>query len=76
MSPLGLVIVELSMAFDLLNALHKFHIALEKLDVFLLLLVEVERVVLLHWVPCLVCLVVSSRHGKMLTSLYLNESIE
>ena len=70
------MIVELSMAFDLLNALHKFHIALEQLDVFLLLLVEVERVVLLHGVSCLVGLVVSSWYGKMLASLYLNESIE
>lgn len=76
LGPLGLVIVELGVAFDLLDALHQLHIALEQLDVFLLLLVVVERMVLLHGVPCQVRLVVSTWYGKMLASLYLNESIE
>ena len=56
------MIVELGMAFDLLNALHEFHVALEQRDILLLLFVEVQRVVLLHRVPCLVCLVVRTWH--------------
>ena len=76
MRPLGLVIVELRVALDLLDALHHLQVVLEQLDVLLLLLVQVQRMVLLDRILCQVRFVLRSGYGKMLAFLYLNESIQ
>ena len=76
MRPLGLMIVELRVALDLLDALHHLQIVLEQFDVILLLLVHVQRMVFLDRVLCQVHFVLRSGYGKMLAFLYLNESIQ
>ena len=76
MRPLGLMIVELRVALDLLDALHHLQVVLEQLDVVLLLLVQVQRMILLHRILGQVRLVRRAGYGKMLALLYLNESIQ
>ena len=76
MRPFGLVIVELRVTLDLLDALHHLQVVLEQLDIILLLLVHVQRMILLDRILCQVRFVFRSRYGKMLALLYLNESIQ
>ena len=76
MRPFGLVIVELRVTLDLLDALHHLQVVLEQLDIILLLLVHVQRMILLDRILCQVRFVLRSGYGKMLALLYLNESIQ